>query len=252
MSGIRRLVRPTQYAERINLARSRRWFTDNPNPPAGNTQAAGDADKSKTPASTGDKSGDAGVSDSEKPETFDRKYVEGLRQEAAQFRIEARDAKIKLDKIEADAKKAKEKELTEQNDYKTLAEQREKELNDERVRFQTEKLTLLKGNIAGRYESRLPKSDKAELDPVSEFAKRLQGNTEDEIKADAERLISIFGVKPAAETTTTPQPTNQQARRQTTAVAPGGQPAGETDTERRARLYKRGAQDSPLFKRPTD
>lgn len=250
MSNLRRLVRPTQYAERINLALRRSWFTDNPTPPA--TPPAGDADKSKTPAPAGDKPNDAAVSDSTKPDSFSRDYVEELRKENAKHRTAAREAQEKLDKIEADKKKAADKELADQNNYKALADQRENELKEERLKFQQERVTLLKGNIAGRYESRLPKSDKPEIDPVAEFAKRLQGTTEEEIKADAERLIALFGIKPATETATPQTPANPQARRQTTAVAPGGQPAGETDAERRARLYKQGAQNTPLFKRPTD
>ena len=66
-----------------------------------------------------------------------------------------------------------------------------------------------------------------------ELAARLQGNTEDELKADAEALKALI------PQTAKPLP---GGTRQTTTPVPDGLPAGETDAQRRKRLLGGGAE----------
>lgn len=182
-----------------------------------------------------------------KQDMFPRDYVEEIRNEAKQHRKEKEALAKRLADIEKSQKDNEEKKLADDQEWKTLAEKRAKDLDDERAKFQQERLDLLRGNIAARYESRLPKSDNADIDPVAEFAKRLQGSNEDELRADAEKLIAIL--VPKQPETTQQQPQNP-ARRQTTTVAPDGTPTGETDEQKRDRLYMRGQIKSPLFDNP--
>lgn len=225
--NFRRLVRPIQYSGQINLSQRRAWFeTSNP-PPA--------ESKPQTPAPVAN---DAGVSGSEKPETFDRAYVEELRKENATWRKQTREMEKRLEAIESEKKQSADAELASQQKFKELAEQRERDLAALKSQLETERLTNLRTRIG--VELKLPVL----------LAMRLQGTTEDDIRADAESLVKELGLNKSIEP---PPAQNQQAPaqnpagRQTTAVAPGGPPATETDEQRRARLYKRGASNSPLF-----
>lgn len=83
--------------------------------------------------------------------------------------------------------------------------------------LQTEKLNSLRLKVAA--EAELP----------AELAARLQGTTEAELKADAEKL------KPFKPKKDDPAPEQKMFGRQTTAI-PGGAPANETDAQRRVRL----------------
>lgn len=177
-----------------------------------------------------------------KSEVFSREYVEELRKENANRRKEASALEKRLAEIENATKAADEKKLADDSKWQELADKRAKELEAERTKFQQERLDLLRGNIAARYESRLQKSDNPDIDPVTEFAKRLQGSTEDELRADAEKLFAILTPKQAEQT----QP--QAGSRTQTTIAPDGRPVGETDDQRRSRLYKQGHQNSPLWK----
>jgi len=79
----------------------------------------------------------------------------------------------RLDAIEAEQKKAKDEALAEQNKWQELAESREKELNEA-------KLTNTRLKVAA--ETKLPPA----------LIGRLQGETEEEIKADAASLMEIL------------------------------------------------------------
>lgn len=183
--------------------------------------------------------------------TYAEDYVKELREEN-KARRKALDALQKeLDEIKDNQKKSSEKKLEDDKNWETLAKQRELDLKDLQAKHATERMQLLRSSIAARYASRLPQAE-GDTDPVAEFAKRLQGSTEEEIKADAESLIALLRPsqpepqQPAAET----QPTGQQARRQTTAVAPDGQPTGETDEQKRDRLYgRKPISDPPVFRK---
>jgi hypothetical protein len=68
----------------------------------------------------------------------------------------------------------------------------------------------------------------AEFGLTPALAKRLVGDTEDELRADAEAL------KPHVAT----PPTGPQRPGSSTTPVPGGQPQGETDEQRRSRLLR--------------
>lgn len=150
------------------------------------------------------------------PKTFDEKYVQDLRDEAAGWRKKLREMEVKLNERETTEKTAKEKELADQQQYKTLAEQRAQELAD------------IKAENARLQKSALQQKVAAEVGLPPKFADRLKGSTEEEMKADAEDLKKEL---PAAQQ----QQTTQTQR--TTTSFPGGKPGAETDEQRRARLY---------------
>lgn len=84
--------------------------------------------------------------------------------------------KAQWDRAEAAAQKAKELELKEQQKWQKLYEERESELRNERLTNARLRVATTKG---------LP----------AELIDRLQGGTEEELAADADKLLSLF--KPA-------------------------------------------------------
>lgn len=81
-----------------------------------------------------------------------------------------------LSKLESERKAQQEKEMQEQAQWKTLAEQAKAELAAERAARLRLKIAAEKG---------LP----------AEVAERLMGSTEEEITADAEKLLPLFAAK---------------------------------------------------------
>lgn len=170
-----------------------------------------------------------------KAETFSREYVEELRQENATRRKEAKALEKRLADIETSSKAAEEKKLLDEKQHETLAQKAMKERDEALAKVQETELKVLRLSIAADFK----------LSPSQ--AKRLQGSTEEELRKDAEDMVAEFGLnKPSEPAAATPQ---TQAGRQTqTTIAPDGRPVGETDEQIRARIYKPGAQNSPLFK----
>lgn len=227
-----RSIRP--IGSMFTLTKRRTWYADEP--PAPETASP---DK---PAPEPNKSGavDSGEESGEE-KSYPEEYVKKLRKEAADRRTEARDLQARLAQLEADAKTREEKELTEQNDWKQLAEKRGKELEKMKADLEKANFESLRTKIGAEYK--LP----------AKFVARLQGASEDELRTDAAELAKDLGLdKPStpAENPATPQtppPESQSARsQQTTTAVPGGQPVTRTDAERR-RDYFGGANSSPLF-----
>lgn len=108
----------------------------------------------------------------------------------------AKQLQARLAKYEADQKTAKDKELAEQQKWQKLYEERETELAKERQANARLRVATTKG---------LP----------AELIDRLQGGTEEELAADADKLLAL--IKPA----------EQQQQRQTPGVPPsrGSKPA---------------------------
>jgi hypothetical protein len=218
----------------LSLRNRRAWYADDP--PA----APATPPTPQTPAPEPEKSGadDSGEGDDKK--TYDAEYVKKLRSEAAQKRTEARELKERLDKLEAVAKEREDKELTEQQKWEQLAIKREKELNE------------LKADYEGKLQASLKKLIGKEFGLPDELVARLQGASDEELRADAAILAKVLGLdkpKPAPETPaeTPTEPESQAARGQTTTTAvPGGQPVGRTDTDRR-KDYMTGVRQSPIF-----
>jgi hypothetical protein len=180
--------------------------------------------------------------DGKDTKTFDASYVKELRDEAAGWRKQFRELEKRLTEFDAEKNKKVEADLADNQKWKELADKRDKELADLKASLDAERLTNLRNKVGIEFK----------LSPSQ--IKRLQGGTEDELRADAEELVKDLGLdkpQPAADpkaATPAAPATTPQSRRQTTAVAPDGQPQGETDEQRRSRLYKRGAVNSPLFK----
>lgn len=193
------------------------------------------------PPQAPEKSSDAHGGDDSAAKTFSADYVKELRDEAAKWRKEFRTLESKLSTFEQSKTEAEEAKLKEQNQYKELLDKRTKEFELLKADLEKERLSNLRLRIG------------SELGLSAALQSRLVGSTEEELREDAKGLMTALGLdKPKAETsapaqaTTTPTPDNK-ARSQTTAVAPDGKPTGETDEQRRARLYARGAANSPLF-----
>lgn len=225
----RRLIRPNGYT--FSLAKRRTWHADEPNA----------TDDKATPAPD-DKAG--AVDSSDKPKVFDEAYVKELRAENADWRKKTRDLEKRMADFEDSQNKAKEAKLKEEQKWQELAETRQKELEKIQSDLQTERMNNLRTRVG------------MELNLPPALVARLQGATEDEIRADATTLAKELGFdKPKTEappanapapdaTAATPQ---QPARSQTTTTAvPGGQPVTRTDTDRHKEYYG-GARSSPIF-----
>lgn len=184
---------------------------------------------------------DSGSVKESEAKTFDASYVKELRDEAATWRKQFRELEKRLSELDTDKQKKDEAELAENNKWKELADKRAEELAKVASERDAERAKNLRTNIGIEFK----------LTPSQ--IKRLQGSTEEELRADAQELVKDLGldkqVSPPVEDEKKPDPipNTQQAKKQTTAVAPDGQPQGETDEQRRARLYKHGAINSPLF-----
>lgn len=235
----RRSMRSPGY---VDLRKVRAWFADE-EPPAQPPAGTPPPEPPKP-----DNKPDAELPDWVKDPLKAYEEIRKLRDENGKHRTDLRDVQSRLDQIAQERKKAEEQKLTEQQKWEELAKQREAELNELRAKFEEQELNTLKLEVGNVFK--LPKS----------VAMRLVGKNADEIRADAEKLAKELNIGAAASQpppTETPAPTNgtpppapenpQARRQQTTTVAPGGKPTPETDEERRARLYKRGAVNSPIF-----
>ena len=126
-----------------------------------------------------------------------QKTIEQLRAEVKELKAKAKRA----DELEAEAKKRAEEEMSELERFKHKAEEAERRAQE----------------LAHRQAQR-DAAEKMKL-PL-QFAERLKGETPEELEADAKLLLEAMP-KPSAQTNTT---------------NPSGQPAKETDAERRRRL----------------
>lgn len=211
-TGRPRTTRRTDAEAGISLLKRRAWFSDPP--PATPPPATPPPPAQQPPA--GDEIPDWVKSDPARA----YKEIQSARSEAKESRTALADVQKRLEAIEAERKQKTEADLAEQNNFKQLLENRNKEYAD----LQTEVLKERRMRIG--LAAGLPEA----------LAQRLIGNTEDEIKADAEKVKS-----------TLPQPTPSEPGRasRTTTSVPGGAAAQETDEQRRERL-RRGGRHSPL------
>lgn len=154
-----------------------------------------------------------------KPETFPREYVEKLRAESKARREEIDALKAAVEKLTtAQAQNANGKELADR--LKAL----EAERDEERKQAAAARHDALKLKVGVAFD----------LPP--ELAEVLRGETEDELRAHAEKLKPFVAA---------PEPEGLRKSRPNTTPAPGGAPAGETDAQRRARLF--GGDGSKIF-----
>jgi hypothetical protein len=134
--------------------------------------------------------------------------IQKLRKEAAASRKVA----TEREKAAADAEKTK---LQEQGEFKKLYEEANAELQKLRDELKTSQVQALRQKVA------------SELGIPPQLAERLKGDTEDEMRQDAETIKAAIPQQPASGT----------QNRQTTTPVPGGRATGETDAQRRERLY---------------
>lgn len=147
-------------------------------------------------------------SPAEPEEEFDKERAMNtilkLREIESKYKKVTRD----MERIQDEERKRKESEMTDVEKYKAKAEELENALKAER----TEKMRL---KVSSKYQ--LPEK----------LAARLQGETEEEIEADAAELAKLL-------------PKQKQAPQlQSNDVADGKK--GETDAQKRARIYNKGA-----------
>lgn len=231
---IRTLSR-TPHAGR-SLAARRAWFAETPAPGSG-TSGKETGAGSGTPAGSGAGSGTSTPQSDKTGEPDDSKLtledalkvIKDLRASEAKIRRsskEGKDAQRRLAELETANKAAEEKRLADQNDYKTLYEKEKAAREKAESDYAGASLSALKTRVA--VETGLP----------PKWADRLNGTTEDELRADAEDLLKDMPKKEAEQTPAGQQP----GQRRTTPAFPSGKPVAETDEARRSRLFgKRGS-----------
>lgn len=190
--------------DRRELAQVRRWFAD-----VSEGNESGQTPPQSTPAS--DQASDT------RQQTFDREYVEDLRQQAARYRRERNEA---LAALTAEANPQQDERASEtpaqanDSELSQRLEALEAQLAERDAQIERERMNTLRLQIAN--EVGLP----------AELAGRLQGDDADAIRADAAALVQVVA--------------QRETPRRTTAAAPGGPPARETIAERRARRRRNG------------
>lgn len=188
-----------------------------------------------------------------KPDVFPRDYVEELRAENAKWRTQLReleDWKKQVEKERADQEEAK---LKEQGKLQELLDKRTEEFEKLQAQLRQKDVEVLRIKVAAQHGLNVVIDD----DTGETLADRLRGDTEEELKKDAEKLAKLFRVgehaepaanEPAQEPEPEAEPDQTPARRQTTA-SPGGKPVGRTDTDRRRDYFHKG-KESPFFQTP--
>jgi predicted methyltransferase len=140
-------------------------------------------------------------------EEFDKdramETIKKLREIEKQYKKE----KQELERLKADEQKRKEAEMTEAEKAKARADELEAELKRERA----DRMRL---QVAGKFN--LPEA----------LANRLQGETMEELEADAEQLAKLIPTK------------KETPKINATDLADGKR--GETDAEKRNRIYRKG------------
>lgn len=116
----------------------------------------------------------------DKPDVFDREYVERLRRENAAYRTKANELESRFEEFETAQAKKREEELAQQNEWKKLAEERAAKLAEyEPIKTQYETmLETLKASNAKRIES-IPEDRRSlipEYDDPSKLAAWLDAN----------------------------------------------------------------------------
>lgn len=240
-----RTARRTDAQSGKSLRMRRTWYADPPaEGEAGTASTSGQGQgQSQQPAP-----GQQSAADKDEPEVGTPEWVkknpdgaykeiQRLRDKEAKDRIDSREynrIKAELEKHEKAQKEASENKLRADGELDKLVKQREQERDEERKLREAAELRATRVTVAAEFK----------LSPTQ--AKRLQGSNEEELRADAEEMVKEFGLDKQNQQTST-DTTKKQTQ---TTVAPGGQKVAETEEERRARLYKRGAQQTPLFEKP--
>lgn len=140
--------------------------------------------------------------------------IKKLRSENANWRNELRELQSWRDQQETQKREAQEAEMREQNQFKELLEQRERELSE------------LKAQIAQQQAQQLRASIVSEFGLPEALADRLRGESEEELRKDAEALRGIMAPPQQTPAQQTPQQTAPQRplwQPTATTPVPGGQ-----------------------------
>jgi hypothetical protein len=143
-------------------------------------------------------------------------------EEIQKLRGEAKDNRLALDGLKKTLEEVQKKPSADPVQVEELATK----LIDMQKRLQEKEANELRLSVA--LELGLPK----------ELAVRLVGSTEEELRKDGEALKALI-----------PSQSPQTPKRQNTTPTPGGAPVGETDEQKRARLFGGGNTSNPIFKK---
>lgn len=146
-------------------------------------------------------------------DSFPRSYVEELREENKQRRIEAKQAQEQLEKLEARLKAQETQKLEEQNNFKELYEQQKQEVQSYKEKVNSMQQQVLKAQVASQYG----------LPP--KLAERLSGSSLEELEADAKELSTLIP---------------QSTRRTSTASVPSGESVVKMSKEQMAKKFLYG------------
>lgn len=147
-------------------------------------------------------------------------YIKDLRKEAAEHRKLANELKSWKDKQEADAKIQAEEQLRSNQQFEALASQYKAELEKVQAEAKAAQIQALRTRIG------------AEMSLPAALIERLRGDTDEDIRKDAESLKAALPIpEPQSDGTSRPRPS-------TTPMPTGA--AGETDAQKKARLLNRG------------
>lgn len=224
----------------LSLRNRRAWYAEEPPPtPADTTPEKPAPEPNKSGA---DDSGEgSSLPDWVKDPAKAYEAIQKLRVESAENRTKAANLQAEKDREAQEQDKAKKKKLAEDGDWQKLAEEARKEVEETKAESERTIQGLMRKLIGKEFN--LPEK----------LVARLQGATEDELRADAADLAKDLGLdKKQAESekpaeTKQPEPEAQAARGQTTTTAvPGGQAVGRTDADRR-KDYIDGSNSSPIF-----
>lgn len=204
----------------LSLLKRRAWYADSPTDEAGDTDAP-DATPPKT-----ERKGDL----SSAPTEDLLAEIKALRKENADRRKKA--SELEAWKAEQDAKVNKEQ------DAALLAEKKYQELLTKRE----QELASIQSELARERANNLRMKVGVEMKVPAPLISRLQGDTEEALREDAQALIESLGLNQQPATDEKPQ--NPPARRQNTTPVPDGQPTPITPE---ARLKARQDKTPPIF-----
>lgn len=212
----------TSSPSNLSLLKRRTWYADEP-------EADGDEPTPEpTPKKTdAERKGDLSTASNEDLLA----EIKALRKENAERRKKANE--LEAWKAEQDAKASQEQDaaLLAEKKYQELLDKREKELAE------------MKAQLAQQAAANLRMKVGVEMKVPAPLISRLQGDTEDALKADAQALIESLGLNQQPQTDEKPQQ-QPPARRQTTTTVPDGQPPQDSPE---ARIKARREKTPPIF-----
>lgn len=208
-----------KHTNGLSLLKRRTWYADAPA-----DDSADDAQDA--PAPKAERKGDLSTAPTEDLLA----EIKALRKENADRRKKA--SELEAWKSEQDAKVNKEQ------DAALLAEKKYQELLTKRE----QELATIQGELARERTTNLKMKIGVELKVPAPLISRLQGDTEEALREDAQALIESLGLnqQPAVDSKTQKTP----ARSQTTTTVPDGQPPADSPEARREARKNR---TSPIF-----